>query len=150
MSAFIMSDETTNAIVSFFLCNRRLQDEEVFDADRMLRTLVIENYHSVNYLYHESEKPVYKNFLMQYSQVQFDPLDVWYQCRCYHYQSCEADDYEESEAARFVNRVEVLCKSILGIFDDDKLREMIDHLTWGDITFPYEANTSLAVHQESL
>ena len=61
--------------------------------------LIDENFRSVNYRYGEDSTPdTFQSILLR----NYSPVEIIKACHCYEYQSCETDDWEESEAFAIV------------------------------------------------
>lgn len=110
MSAFIVGDKLINIILEYLNRNgkRVYTHNNVFLIDdldhltKMAQILVDENYRSVNFRYNENTKP----HKIEYSPVaafqELPPVNVLKACNCYDYQSCETQDYHESEAFQII------------------------------------------------
>jgi hypothetical protein len=105
MSAYIVSDET---IAGMLQATRYVQyrDIRIYWEDSSYRInehnimhvgqkLVNENYRSVNYRYGESSKP--HAFIRPHIEP-LTPVEIIKLCHCYRYQSCETEDWENTEA----------------------------------------------------
>lgn len=109
MSAYIVNNETLSVIVDAFMTYDVDFDADDYRAptprgclvDRMEKRLAIgqsllnANYKSVNYRYGENTPPA--RFI--YKPVRIDPGIVFGCVRCFMYQACEPDDWEDSKLA---------------------------------------------------
>jgi len=105
MSAFIVSDKHIDAIVSFAIDRRASYywktsqsrtDINKENASEIGQKLLDENFRSVNHRYRESDKPsVYK---FKRPAARFEAVDILKAIDSLDYQSCETDDWSESEA----------------------------------------------------
>lgn len=118
MSAYIVSDDTINALVTYAVSKGLLPyfkyDAPQFNgreptAQDIAQLLLDENARSVNARYNESEKPTiaYKECRILHNGAHTGelPLTILKLCSCYDYQACETDDYEETDAARIIRRI---------------------------------------------
>lgn len=112
MSAFTVSPETINLIVSYAgqsMSGIKIKDKiydfkKQEDLQEIAQMLMNENYRSVNSRYKENDQPL---------QIKFKPsfvgpkktIDVIKCCDCLEYQSCETDDYESTDAYKILNRI---------------------------------------------
>lgn len=96
MSAFVVSDKHISALVAHLLPVERQE---------MGQKLVNENYRSVNYRYHSNDKP----HVFQFEDVKCTAVELIKLCRCYNYQCCETPDWKETDAYRFVEKVQFAC-----------------------------------------
>lgn len=108
MSAFMVSNEHINALVTTALENRDFsyyyEGERHYlsskaDANLTGKMLLAENLRSINERYGESEG--LDNYSFEYS-LEWTPIEIIKSCHCYSYQACETDDYEESKAHAFI------------------------------------------------
>lgn len=129
MSAFIVSDDTIHAIVTFAADQKMMvkhpvtglyHDVESFP-DLIGQELVSENYRSVNVRYNETDKaPTWRHVPTRRGTVkpanpyeplsapirrELTPLDIIKLCDCLEYQSCETDDWESTWTYAFLNSV---------------------------------------------
>ena len=108
MSAWIVSNEHLAAMVKFLQASNNWHQIDDGEARRLFRILADENARSVNHRYshHEpQDAPEYSTSLMMRAQV-LDPVVILKARSCYEYQSCETDDYYETEAAKINARVQ--------------------------------------------
>jgi hypothetical protein len=131
MSAFIVTDDTIHAIVTYALENvstckrmtkagtagREFRDLRGYSPDAIGQALLTENYRSVNDRYNENKRaPRYTYRETRIGCVGYDSdrnpivrrltaVDVMKLCRCLDYQSCEHDGWERSWARDFLDRV---------------------------------------------
>lgn len=106
MSAFIVSDKLLNVILTmavvknasyYWKPNNMRVDISRKNASEIGQKLLDENFRSVNYRYRENDKA--ERF--EYRAVRSDDysaVDVLKAINCLDYQSCETDDWSESEA----------------------------------------------------
>lgn len=100
MSAYIVSDETITAIVQGAV--ELLSRDYSFDPLWLGQLLVDENYRSVNYRYDEDTKP----HKYEWKELKKWDYGVLLGCiRCYIYQSCETDDWKDTEAYSWISRL---------------------------------------------
>jgi len=104
MSAFIVNENHIHAIVtaakmdrdfSYYFNGSRHKCDTIEEAEKMGQTLINQNYRSVNHRYDEKDVP-YK-YELSYN-THFKPIEIIKACQCYIYQSCETDDYKETQA----------------------------------------------------
>lgn len=106
MSAFIVSDKLLNVILTmavvkkasyYWKPNNMRVDINRANASEIGQKLLDENFRSVNYRYREKDKA--ERF--EYRAVRSDDysaVDVLKAINCLDYQSCETDDWDQSEA----------------------------------------------------
>lgn len=117
MSAYIVSDATIDALVTFAIGGTwKAWDGKPQDLGQML---VDENYLSVNYRYRGEEGPAHK--------YKFHPLTnarktkavvILKLCACYEYQACEHPEWEESKARKVIDRIRNKAINELPGYDD--------------------------------
>ena len=106
MSAFIVSDKLLNVVLTFATMkkasyywkpNNMRVDISVRNASEIGQKLLDENFRSVNYRYRENdtaERFTYKRV----DSSNYSVVDVLKAINCLDYQSCETDDWSDSEA----------------------------------------------------
>lgn len=115
MSAFIVSDATIDALVTYGSAGGT---ERVFNQhpEPAGQKLVNENYRSCNARYRgEYGNPhiyEYKPYIRP-----LDPVQVIKLCDCYDYQACETDDYSNTEAAYIIRAIRSKAVSRLPGYD---------------------------------
>src|ERR1051325_11534357 len=108
MSAFIVSDEHLNYLVSFGVRHRvswwngkerpQIQGNEQF----VFNTLFRANVESVNARYDENLPPMPSKFAYRHNTT---PIQTLKACDCFDYQACEVEDYDRTEAAAIVDAI---------------------------------------------
>ena len=105
MSAYIVSNETISALVrGFEIYNTRLLADDYIqntswiidlneERQKMGQALLNLNTKSVNYRYNEDE-PAPK---FEFKDVEVNPCIIYGCIQCYNYQTCELDDYYQSQ-----------------------------------------------------
>ncbi len=113
MSAFIISKEHIDCLVTYAVFKRlhcRVNDRTQADldnADEIGQLLVNENYRSYNYLYNdENINPYVYSFT---KSPKYSLIQIIKACNCYNYQSCETDDYYQSDAYYLVDNIIKSC-----------------------------------------
>ena len=108
MSAYLVSDEHLNYLVSFASDQRVTwwdgktrpgiygQEQSVFN--KLFRA----NVESVNARYKENTPPMPSRFRYRSDAT---PIQVLKACSCFDYQACEVDDYDQTEAATIVDAI---------------------------------------------
>ena len=116
MSAFIVSDNHINALVQALEQWSRASYIKINTAmlNRAAQTLLNENYRSFNARYPKEteEAPTirYTRRITPYIQA-----EIFKACDCYEYQACETDDYEKTEAAKWIEKIRhVTARSLPG------------------------------------
>jgi len=103
MSAFIVSDATIDALVTYAVGGGSWRAIDC-DPQEAGQILVNENYRSCNHRYRgeHGEPHVYswKPYARPLSAVEVIKL-----CNHYDYQACETDDYEQTQAAAIIRRI---------------------------------------------
>ncbi len=106
MSAWVVSLSHIDALVTEATTNRNggwlapLRDKSPGVLGQILLT---ENYRSVNNRYREDDKAPAYDF--QPYTAHLSAVTIIKLCDCFHYQACETDDYENTEAWRIVNAI---------------------------------------------
>lgn len=100
MSAFIVSDNTINAVLGF-ADKYDLDDFDCSDLSALGQLLVDENYRSVNYRYDESDTP----HTFVYARYTVPTLTALQHLACIEYQLCEPKDWETTRAFRLCARL---------------------------------------------
>lgn len=135
MSAWLVSENHINALISFALDNHVVQPDE---AEGLCRVLADENARSLDARYPgQGDGDEAKNYRFHYiadiydlirkrkPQLRFSKNTLAAQivkaCDCYDYQACETDDYDTTPAAAFVNRVREVAAPLAGDVDRDSL-----------------------------
>jgi len=134
MSAYIVTHETINAILTFAYRHPHEWDNIYLSEDggwkTYLRTsradmselaqiLLNENYRSVNYRYAEAETAPAIQFQEVYAAAgrTWTPVEVLKLLACYDYQACECPDYAQSTAHVLVERLQYIAIHSLPGFD---------------------------------
>lgn len=115
MSAFIVSNDHINAIVTYcvdkrvsYWTGKEHQTVQTWNAEEVGRILMDENVRSVVCRY-PSEAGEFANEGSDYSYRHFPtpltPVEIIKACHCLGYQSCETDDWEASLAWRILQSV---------------------------------------------
>lgn len=112
MSAYIVSNETINCIINGMIDNRIIG---VLSAEIIGQALLDQNYASVNYRYDEQTKPekfhferkddMFGGILIDVANAYTD-TEIFGCIQCWQYQSCEDPNHRETEAWRYVERLE--------------------------------------------
>lgn len=100
MSAFIVNDNTINAVLGF-ADQYDLNQFECKDFSALGQLLVDENYRSTNYLYSEDATP--HSFV--YSRYTVPATAALQHLSCIEYQLCEPEDWETTLAFRLCARL---------------------------------------------
>lgn len=105
MSAFIVSDNTIHAVLSFMsMYKAHLYEKGApLHLNDVGQVLLDENYRSVNYRYGENETPRKYVFIAQ--ALPLTAVEVLKLIDCIAYQSCECDDWEHTRAYRLLQRI---------------------------------------------
>lgn len=140
MSAFMVGDEHINTLIGWTLSKAHGVFSEIRwvvspeDADRnpvgirstlgtnfrylnpetasvVGQILVDANAKSIEARYEEDEFRIYEYNAPR--TLSWNPVEIMSACSCYDYQSCESDDYKESEACAIIDAIRHLCISIL-------------------------------------
>lgn len=112
MSAWICTDYHLNALANFARDKRADYywgniREGFTDPQRIVEVLQAENYRSVNNRYRdEYGNPPPIKFQMGTSMLVLKPVDILKACHCLNYQSCESDDWNETEAKAILEAIE--------------------------------------------
>jgi hypothetical protein len=108
MSAFIVSDEHLNYLISY-ASDRRVgwwdgtARRYVFGCEQeVFNKLFRANMESVNERYSENTPPMPSKFVWRGDTT---AIQVLKGCSCFDYQACEVKDYDQTEAARIVNEI---------------------------------------------
>jgi hypothetical protein len=122
MSAFIVNKEHIDALITFMVEKRVSYWNEAtrervnvtrFNATETGQILWDENFRSVNYRYHEDEKPEVYRFTYRLDRV--PPVQIIKAVHCLDYQSCETDDWETTLAHRVLDAIlSAACRSLPG------------------------------------
>jgi hypothetical protein len=114
MSAFVVQSEHIGALVKFYLTARpgslecwRGNPVNHNDAGDMMACLMAENVRSVNARYqtHEPQEPeILSDRLSQYADI--NEVQALKACACLEYQSCETEDYRDTEAYHLLRQIE--------------------------------------------
>lgn len=115
MSAFICSEKHVNTIVSYAAENdisvyikaasgQRYWHSVKKDPILIAKILKQANVDSVNHRYNESDKPSRAKYKPEATAF-ISPIQIVKLCNCFDYQSCEVDDYDDSDAARIINSI---------------------------------------------
>jgi hypothetical protein len=116
MSAFIVSNEHINALVSYMVTKQISywnEQERVpvtrFNAEEVGRILLNENVRSVNHRYHgeieEDEKNASCAYTFRYRPMPISAVQIIKAVHCLDYQSCETDDWETTLAYKICQRI---------------------------------------------
>lgn len=79
--------------------------------------LVIANYASVNHRYEENTPPMPGKYECDFDCV-LSPVQVIKACDCFDYQSCEVEEYKDTEAANIINAIRDRAISSLPGYED--------------------------------
>ena len=118
MSAYIVSNAHIDALITFGLQDRHGGHElrwfhegdgpdpwhtlELGNASEVGRMLLLENHRSVAYRYSEPvELVTYEYVRAGWAVGRIDPVKILGALYCFEYQSCECDDWKQSEAFAF-------------------------------------------------
>lgn len=135
MSAYVMNDDEINTIVSYFIDPSGIRGEGVWlhigdryeylnanNSAEVAKILMDANVKSVNERYDDSNGSNYQfEYLPQAHKRHFG--NIVGALDCFEYQSCEASDWQTSNAFEIV---QMLRKALL-----KKLAERADTYTWG-------------------
>lgn len=122
MSAFVVQDTVINALVTFSACCEgcRLSRHMLIDFhhDRQIvgQILLDENYRSVNSRYNENDAA--PNYRHKKYQRPLKPVHILKLCGYLTYQSCETDDWQDSNAYRLIQWIKNEAISQLSGYDD--------------------------------
>ncbi len=109
MSAFIVTDNTINAILGF-ADEYTLRKFHVGSLAELGQIMVDENYRSVNYRYKTDDKP----HTYMYSRYTVKATDAAQHLDCYEYQACETSDWEITLAFRICAHLRRnICKRLI-------------------------------------
>jgi len=114
MSAFIVSDKHIAAMVNSMVPHYPGDGKSYYwdgetryfggNSQEIGQKLWDQNYRSVNARYNEkTETPVYRGASIGRS---LSPIEIVKACHCYNYQSCEATDWEHTEAYAISEAIE--------------------------------------------
>ena len=129
MSAYIVHDDTIDLLISAADAWRiKFEGEDGNDLhactnrDEAGQLLLDENYRSVNARYdHENPAPRYswRHVSLELAAVAMPiPVLVLGSVRCLRYQSCETNDYSDTRAAKFLDRIEAeACRKLISVHD---------------------------------
>jgi hypothetical protein len=103
MSAFIVSDATIDALVTYAIGggSRRATNLDPQEAGQLL---VNENYRSCNHRYRGERGEPHTYSWRPYPRP-LTPVEAIKLCNHYDYQACETDDYEKTEAANLIRQI---------------------------------------------
>lgn len=144
MSAFIVSDKHINTIVTWASMNwigvSHLDgngEKKVFTSrgheQAFATALMRQNVRSVNFRYNENTD--------QRIRFEFTPIDmtgtemllqIFMACRCYQYQACETDNYDDTLAAQFISNIMHFALTHLGMTESqarDRVNDF-DSIEW--------------------
>lgn len=115
MSAYIVSDATIDALVTFAIGGGvyRVTSENPQKVGQML---VNENYRSVNHRYREKE--LAHTYTFKPMTRHLSPVTILKLCDCYDYQACETEDYEATDAAKMIDGIRHRAIRTLSGYDD--------------------------------
>lgn len=107
MSAYLVSPETIQAIVTFAHNDNLSSDYKTVESCQQLTNMLInQNVESVNYAYrHRPEyqaEPYELIFDLRYNR-KFKPIEIVKLIDCLDYQCCETEDYEGSIIQKILN-----------------------------------------------
>ena len=102
MSAFMLSDNHLNALLSFLKKNTRHAQWTKDDLSRYGNVLKHQNNRSVNFRYKTEDKC--SEFILK-DVVSPSAVQVLKYCACYDYQACETDDYKNTEAFEIIQKI---------------------------------------------
>ncbi len=128
MSAFILSNKHINVLVNAVIniANQNdghiqiLNDDKIklFTLDEAGQALIDQNYRSYNTRYNIDnleQTPIYKFY---YEAKAYKGVQILKACSCYDYQSCETNDYYETDAHKIIDDIRHLTISNLPGYDD--------------------------------
>lgn len=95
MSAYIVNDNTINAVLGF-ADEYTLRKFECQTRDQLGQILLNENYRSVNYRYGEDAQPP----VFAYRRYTVPAVAAAQHLQCFEYQACETPDWERTTAFR--------------------------------------------------
>jgi hypothetical protein len=109
MSAFIVSEEHIQSIVRgisqqdhfSYYHKGRISVNTDLELNRIGQLLVNQNFKSVNVRYNSNQKP--EQFMIKHFGKKRSAIQLIKACDCLEYQSCETDDYYQSEAYRIID-----------------------------------------------
>ena len=113
MSAFVVSDSTFNAIITGGIFHGLLEGKR---PQAILKSLVTENYKSVNYRYGEKQNALVHTFKIH----TVSDIQLLKSIECLGYQSCEHDTWESSDAYQFLDELKAKVYQSLGITEAEK------------------------------
>ena len=116
MSAYIVSDATIDALVTFAKSGSWTMVEGTEQAIGDL--LVAENYKSVNYRYGETDEPHKYTYHFMLTPANQTPVVILKLCANYEYQACEHPEWEASKAHDIIKRIEAKAIRELPGYDD--------------------------------
>lgn len=106
MSAYIVEDSVIDALVTYARKHvnrlKYILDKDL-SGDELGQILVNENYRSVNHRYRERSEAERYSF-REYTGP-LHAIQVIKACNCLDYQSCENNDYRQTQAATIINEI---------------------------------------------
>lgn len=124
MSAFIVTDNTINALLGFADAYT-LQKFHVGSLNEVGQILVDENYRSVNYRYKTDDKP----HTYRYSRYTVKATDAAQHMDCYEYQACETPDWEITLAFRICAHLRRnICKRLVSESGAEYVWEALENI----------------------
>jgi hypothetical protein len=106
MSAFIVSKDHIDTILSAYAKVLKARHDTPPDLDHLGKTLWRENARSVAYRYEEAEDKQWETYKFKNQPNSIlTPVEVYALVDCLEYQSCEHPGWEVSEAAKLCRRI---------------------------------------------
>lgn len=147
MSAFIVSDKHINTIVTWASMNwigvSHLDgngEKKVFTSrgheQAFATALMRQNVRSVNFRYNENTD---QRIRFEFTPIEMTGtkmlLQVFMACKCYRYQSCETDNYDDTLAAQFIETITRFVLRNLGCDEASawKMTELASGIKWAII-----------------
>lgn len=135
MSAFIVSEKHINTLVTWASIN--WIGAEKFNSrgheQAWATTLMRQNVRSVNYRYGENTD---KRIRFEFTPINMTGTEMLLQivmaCRCYRYQACETNDYDNTLAGKFISNIMNFALTHLGMTESqarDRMDEF-DTIKW--------------------
>lgn len=105
MSAYICSDAHFNYLANFAI-RKPKYGGSLRDGQNVIDVLYSQNLRSVNHRYREDGRAPAPRFKREIQN--FDMVQVIKACHCLAYESCETDDYENTEAKKLLDALEAV------------------------------------------
>jgi len=100
MSAFICSDDHINTLVSYA---HKMSLIGVGETQDLAEKLLYENTRSVNYRYGEDQV---NTITFKETDIDLTPIEIIRLVHCIDYQSCETNDWEQTESYKWLRAIE--------------------------------------------